>query len=58
MALAVSRPALARPMTLAPEDWACSRKEEKSVVDERVADRAEDLAAGGLDELARLLLEE
>jgi hypothetical protein len=30
--LMVSWPALARPMTLAFDDWACSRKDEKSCV--------------------------
>ncbi len=51
--LMVSPPALARPMTLAFDDCACSRNEEKSVGVERDADLAEHLAAIGFDHRAR-----
>src|SRR5262245_47204615 len=43
--LMVSPPALASPMTLALEAWACSRNEEKSVPGERMTHLAEHLAA-------------
>jgi hypothetical protein len=49
--LMVSPPALARPMTLAFDACACSRKDEKSAR-ERVADLAQHLAAVGLDHVA------
>ena len=46
MELMVSPPALARPMTCAPEACACSRKDEKSVPGNGCLTRAEHLAAG------------
>ena len=49
IALMVSPPALASPMTLAFDACACSRNDEKSRAGERMADLAQHLAAVLLD---------
>ena len=55
--LIVSPPALARPMTLAPDACACSRNDEKSERIERGAHAAEHLAAIGLDDIRDVAFE-